>query len=94
VLNSSLNVPKAWSPNDDGHNDKLYPLTTNIKDLKYFRIYNRWGQLMFETKTLGQGWDGKFNGIPQVMDVYTWVVEATGLDGRYYKQSGNSILMR
>ena len=91
---SALHVPNAWSPNGDGHNDKLYPLTINMKELKYFRVYNRWGQLMFETSTLGIGWDGTFNGQPQVMDVYTWTVEATGLDGVHYKQAGNSILMR
>ena len=93
-LKSSLIVPNAWSPNGDGHNDKLYPLTINMKELKYFKVFNRWGQLMFETSTLGQGWDGTFNGVPQVMDVYTWIVEATGIDGVHYKQAGNSILMR
>jgi gliding motility-associated-like protein len=93
-LKSALNVPTAFSPNGDGHNDKLYPLTINVKELKYFRVYNRWGQLMFETKTLGQGWDGTFNGVPQVMDVYTWIVEAYGEDGVHYKQAGNTILMR
>ena len=91
---SALNVPNAWSPNGDGHNDRLYPLTINMKELQYFRVYNRWGQLMFETHTLGQGWDGTFNGQPQVMDVYTWTVEATGNDGVHYKQAGNAILMR
>jgi gliding motility-associated-like protein len=91
---SKIDVPNAWSPNNDGHNDKLYPLTICIKELKYFRVYDRWGQLMFETHTLGQGWDGTFRGQPQVMDVYTWTVEADGLDGVHYKQAGNSILMR
>ena len=94
ILQSSLVVPTAWSPNGDGHNDKLYPLTINIKEFRYFRVYNRWGQLMFETNTIGQGWDGTFNGVPQVMDVYTWIVDATGVDGVRYKLSGNSILMR
>jgi gliding motility-associated-like protein len=91
---SKIDVPRAWSPNDDGHNDKLYPLTICINELKYFRVYDRWGQLMFETKTIGQGWDGIFNGKPQVMDVYTWILEADGFDGVHYKLSGNSILMR
>jgi gliding motility-associated-like protein len=87
-------VPNAWSPNNDGSNDKLFPLTINIKELYYFRVFNRWGQLMFETNKLGEGWDGIYNGKPQVQDVYTWTVEAIGLDGVYYKQSGNSILLR
>jgi gliding motility-associated-like protein len=91
---SSIDVPKAWSPNSDGHNDKLYPLTVAITELKYFRVFNRWGQLMFETNIIGKGWDGIWNGRPQVMDVYTWTLEAVGCDGKYYKRAGNSALMR
>jgi len=91
---SDLFVPKAWSPNFDGHNDRLYPLTVCIKELKYFRVFNRWGQLMFETNIIGQGWDGMFHGQPQVMDTYTWTVEATGEDGKYFKRAGNSVLLR
>jgi gliding motility-associated-like protein len=94
LITSSLHVPNSWSPNVDGHNDKLFPLTINIKELYHFRVFNRWGQLMFETNRLGDGWDGMFNGKPQMQDVYTWTVEAIGLDGVYYKQSGNSILLR
>jgi gliding motility-associated-like protein len=94
AIRSSLHVPNSWSPNVDGHNDKLFPLTINMKELYYFRVFNRWGQLMFETNILGNGWDGVFNGKAQAQDVYTWTVEAIGLDGVYYKQSGNSILLR
>jgi gliding motility-associated-like protein len=93
-LYSDLFVPKAWTPNGDGHNDKLFPLTVNIKQLLYFRIFDRWGQLMFETTELGKGWDGMFKGKPQVMDVYTWTVEAIGEDGRRFKKAGNSVLLR
>jgi gliding motility-associated-like protein len=91
---SDLFVPKAWTPNGDGHNDKLYPLTVHIKQLFYFRIFDRWGQLMFETTEIGKGWDGMFNGKQQVMDVYTWTVEAIGEDGRHFKRAGNSVLLR
>jgi len=91
---SDLYVPKAWSPNRDGHNDRLFPLTVNIRKIMYFRIFNRWGQLMFETNIIGHGWDGTFKGQPQVSDVYTWTVEAIGEDDKYYKRSGNSILLR
>jgi gliding motility-associated-like protein len=93
-LKSDIFVPKAWSPNKDGHNDKLRPLTVNIKEIYYFRIFDRWGQLLFETNEIGKGWDGIFNGKQQVQDVYTWTLEAMGEDGKHYKRSGNSILLR
>jgi gliding motility-associated-like protein len=93
-LYSDLFIPKAWTPNGDGHNDKLFPLTVHIKQLYYFRVYNRWGQLMFETKEMEKGWDGIFGSKPQVMDVYTWTVEAIGDDGKHFKRSGNSVLLR
>ncbi len=94
IIRSDIFVPKAWSPNGDGHNDRLFPLTVNIAELKYFRIFNRWGQLVFETNIIGHGWDGVFKGVPQVQDVYTWTLEAIGEDGKYYKKAGNSVLLR
>jgi len=94
IPKSDLFVPKAWTPNNDGHNDKLFPLTVNIRELKYFRVFNRWGQLVFETNVIGFGWDGIFQGKPAVMDVYTWTVEAIGVDGKNYKKAGNSVLIR
>ena len=93
-ISSSILVPKAWTPNNDGHNDKLFPLIVNISELKSFRIFNRWGQLVFETKTLGDGWNGIYNGKLQIMDVYTWTVEAIGKDGKVYKKTGNSMLIK
>ena len=93
-LEEDIYVPKAWSPDNNGHNDKLRPMTQNIRELKYFRIFNRWGQLVFETNTLGVGWDGIFKGKPQVIDVYTWTAEAVGVSGTIIKRSGNSVLLR
>ena len=49
---------------------------------------------MFETNVLGFGWDGLFHGQEQVSDVYTWTAEAVGVDGRFFKRSGNSVLLR
>jgi gliding motility-associated-like protein len=87
-------VPKAWTPNGDGKNDVLLAFPSRIKELKYFRIYNRWGQLMFETKDMLTGWNGLFNGKPQVMDTYSWVLEAVGMDGTIIKRAGRSALLR
>jgi gliding motility-associated-like protein len=91
---SDIYVPKAWSPNDDGHNDKLFPLTVNIRQIIYFRIFNRWGQLVFETNKIGHGWNGIFKGNPQVSDVYTWTLEAFGDDDKHYRFNGSSLLLR
>jgi len=93
-LKSDIFVPKAWTPNTDGHNDKLFPLTVKIAEIRFFRIFNRWGQLMFETKEIGSGWDGVFKGQPQVIDAYTWTLEAVGMDGQYFRKAGNSVLIR
>lgn len=87
-------VPKAFTPNRDGHNDNLYPLIVGTTQLKVFRIFNRWGQLMFETTMPKFGWDGIFNGKPQPMDTYTWTCEAISYDGRLIQRSGNSVLIR
>ena len=93
-LSPNLFVPKAWTPNNDGMNDILYPITIQIRQINYFRVFDRWGQLMYETNILGQGWNGIYNGQPQVSDVYTWTVEAIGNDGTVIRKSGNSILLR
>ena len=91
---STIFVPKAWSPNNDGHNDKLTPLLFRIKELYYFRIFNRWGQLVFETKTRGAGWDGIFKGVKQGADVFTWTAAGVGEDGRTHNVRGQSVLLR
>jgi gliding motility-associated-like protein len=87
-------VPKAWTPDGDGHNDQLFPFTINIREIRYFRIFNRWGQLMFESRKIGAGWDGMFNGAPQPIDAYTWTVEGVGFDGTVVRKAGSSALLR
>ena len=86
-----------FSPNNDGINDYFFPrqlLSANLSDFR-MRIYNRWGQLIFETNKLdGRGWDGKFNEKPQPQGVYVYLIEAvTG--NRYPEQyQGNVTLLR
>jgi gliding motility-associated-like protein len=92
-VKSSLYVPTAWTPNNDGHNDKLIPLIMNIRQL-HFKIFNRWEQLLFETNKPGEGWDGRFNGMPQSPGVYVWFADAEGWDGAHHKQNGTSVLIR
>jgi hypothetical protein len=49
---------------------------------------------MFETNIIGQGWDGVFKGKPQVVDVYTWTIEAKCINGKLIKRSGRSVMIR
>jgi gliding motility-associated-like protein len=87
-------VAKAFTPNADGVNEKIYPLTVGIKQFLYLRIYNRWGQLMFETTSISNGWDGTSNGKKQPMDTYTWIVQGITEDDRVIQKTGNTLLIR
>jgi gliding motility-associated-like protein len=87
-------VPTAFTPNKDGKNDYLRPILIGLKDLHYFRIFNRWGQLLFETKKALPGWDGVYKGITQTTQTVAWVVQGTGIDGTTYAQKGTTVLIR
>ncbi|HSU27204.1 MAG TPA: T9SS type B sorting domain-containing protein, partial [Chitinophagaceae bacterium] len=94
ALEPDIHVPQAFTPNNDGHNDKLMPFTVNIRELKFFKVFNRWGQLVFQTNTIGTGWDGMFNGKPAVVDTYTWMAEGVGFSGQTIRRTGNTALIR
>ncbi|HEX4887198.1 MAG TPA: gliding motility-associated C-terminal domain-containing protein, partial [Luteibaculaceae bacterium] len=72
-------VPTSFSPNGDGSNDLFFPVITDNstegRNAYEFRIYNRWGQLVFETYDHTQGWDGRFNGELVKPDTYVWVMK-------------------
>jgi gliding motility-associated-like protein len=69
---TTVDVPSAFTPNGDGTNDLIYVDGWGIKKLIYFKIFNRWGQLIFETTDIKTGWDGKYNGIPQNIETYVY----------------------
>ncbi|PZR27953.1 MAG: hypothetical protein DI535_08405 [Citrobacter freundii] len=87
-------VANAFSPNKDGKNDEFLPFPVGIKQLSYFRIYNRWGQLVFSTTTLQHGWDGRLAGIDQAAGVYTWMIEAVTQAGEKITKKGTVTLIR
>lgn len=88
-----VGLPKAFSPNGDGHNDKLFIRGAEIKYATLI-IYNRLGQKLFETSNINNGWDGFFNGELQNIDVYVYVLNITYLDGRHILKKGNVALLR
>lgn len=87
-------VPSAFTPNGDGKNDMLRPVTLGITQLSYFRVYNRWGQLIFTSSELGKGWDGIFNGAPQAANTYIFEAEGTDYTGKTVYRKGTSVLIR
>jgi len=92
---SGIYVPKAFSPNGDGQNERLFPELVNFASLQYFRVYNRWGQLVFETRAMNsQGWDGIFNGVKQPMDTYTWFAAGADKNGKLITANGQTLLIR
>ncbi|MFN8291531.1 MAG: gliding motility-associated C-terminal domain-containing protein [Chitinophagaceae bacterium] len=89
-----LYVPNAFTPNGDGKNDLFYPFPVGIKAINYFRVYNRWGQLMFSSNVLYKGWDGKFNGTDQPGGVFVWMGQAIDKNNRPITRQGTVTLIR
>ncbi|HEY0109146.1 MAG TPA: gliding motility-associated C-terminal domain-containing protein, partial [Fibrella sp.] len=92
-VDSYVDMPNAFTPGS-APNAILYPSHRGLVSLKYFRVYNRWGVKVFESNDLAKGWDGTFNGEPQPMGVYVYVVEATTPTGRRFYKQGNITLIR
>ncbi len=87
-------VPTGFTPNGDGLNDVLRPIAVGVREIKYFRVFNRWGQMVFSTTINGHGWDGRVNGAPQGSNVYVWMVGAIDYTGRPITLKGTSTLIR
>lgn len=87
-------VPSAFTPNNDGMNDTFYPYPVGIKAIKYFRVFNRWGNLVFQTNNWKNGWDGKYKGNNAPAGVYVWMVEGINVSGRVIKKKGTVMLIR
>ena len=93
-VNPQVFVPTAFTPNGDGLNDVVRPIAVGIQQINYFRIFNRWGQLVFSTTTNEQGWDGSISGKPQATNTYVWLVEAVDYLGRKFFKKGTVTLIR
>jgi gliding motility-associated-like protein len=92
---TSVDVPTAFTPNGDGINDVIYVDGWGIKKLNYFRIFNRWGQLLFESNDIKTGWDGFYNGVPQNMETYVYQVSVmTYLDQKDLIKTSSFRLIR
>jgi len=95
IPNCNIAVATAFTPNGDGKNDYLYPLYAYKADKLTFRIFNRYGQLVFSTNDWTRKWDGTLAGKPQDGGVYVWMLQYTDRDtGKQVFEKGTSLLIR
>lgn len=87
-------VPTAFTPNGDGLNDRLTPITVGISNLIYFKVYNRFGELVFSTSEIGRGWNGVFKGKDQGNESFVWHVLGVDYLGQQVFKKGQSTLIR
>lgn len=93
--NCFIAVPSAFTPNNDGLNDFLWPHNAIKAENLDFKIFTRWGQLIFHSRDWRQKWDGKINGVPQATAVYVWMLSYTHKDTKKQVfQKGTVALLR
>ncbi len=95
-VNKKINiyVPTAFTPDNDGKNDVLRPYLMGFRKVNYFRVYDRWGKLVFQMQSDLPGWDGKVKNVPQEMQSLVWMIEAEDVDGVVHHEQGTTVLIR
>ena len=92
-------LPNTFSPNNDGNNDVFYPRGTGLTRIHSLRIFNRWGEMVFERKDFpandpSMGWDGTYKGKKADLDVYVYIVEWVCENSTVVPSRGNVALIR
>jgi gliding motility-associated-like protein len=93
-MESLLAVPNAFIPGSIGPNSTFKVLKRGEAVLNYFRVFDRWGVLVFETNDIDKGWDGKYKEVPQPFGVYVYDIQAVTNTGRVFTKTGNVTLLR
>lgn len=96
--NANLFIPNTFTPNGDGSNDIFYPRGKGLERVKTLRIFNRWGEVVFEKRDFpvndaNSGWDGKFKGKKAQADVYVYQAEVFCDNGDIIRLNGNIALI-
>lgn len=86
-------VPNTFTPNGDGKNDVLYARSNSLTEI-YFAVYNRWGELVFETSDLHKGWDGTYKGMKVDPAVFAWYIKGTCNTGTEFFKKGNVTVIK
>jgi len=97
--NSQIFIPNSFTPNGDGQDDVFYPRGRGVRIIKSFRIYNRWGQMIFERSNIelndvSNAWDGSYNGNTPKPDVYVYILDALCETGEPLNLKGDVTIIR
>ena len=97
--NKNFFIPNTFSPNNDGANDRFYPRGTGIDRIQALRIFNRWGELVFEKRNFpandaASGWDGSYKGKSAVTDTYIYMIDIICENANIITYKGNVTLIR
>ena len=93
IIINPLFVPSGFSPNNDGLNDQLKVIGGGTTFFS-FLIFDKWGNVVFETSDIANGWDGNYKGVALPSDVFVYVVEASFTNQQVVKLTGNVTLFR
>lgn len=97
--NANVFIPNTFSPNGDGANDVFYPRGVGVSHIKSFRVFNRWGQVVFQKMNFSandpsMGWDGQLNGGIVQSDVYVYILEVICVSNEIMSFKGNVTLLK
>ncbi len=93
-VEDDMYVPTAFTPNGDGLNDIFKPILIGMKSLAYFKVYNRFGEMVFYTTRVNDGWNGIFKGKPQDTATFVWEAAGVSFTGKFRKKKGYVVLIR
>ncbi|HEY0677300.1 MAG TPA: gliding motility-associated C-terminal domain-containing protein, partial [Chitinophagaceae bacterium] len=91
---TKLTIPNAFSPNNDGINDVFRIQAAGYFKINYLKIFNRWGQMIHESRDLNTGWDGRRNGSPLPVGTYYWILQGIDMNNKLLSRSGSLTLIR
>jgi gliding motility-associated-like protein len=93
-MEPEIYVPTGFTPDGNGKNDILRAIPVGIKKFNYFRVFNRWGEMVFSTSDERSGWDGKVGGKEQATEVFVWIAEGIDYKGNKIFRRGTTTLIR
>jgi len=95
ICDAPIYIPNAFTPNADGLNEVFRIPSTLLYKLNSFQIYNRWGELIFNTTDINKGWNGNYNGLPQPIGIYNYIINMRSFKtGKTVQKTGSVQLIR